>query len=191
MQICVNLLCCTSRGRCTVAAQSKFSFMLVLCSRQIPAKANKLILSYLILCTDSTIGTVTVAAWYTASWPHSTYESFVFCGCVNVSVLQGICDLLPQLSRFEVPLLFNRAHTLPQGYQSLGVNDFAFTLRTPKQMGVGITVAQMYQCIRLLIFDYLQELSDSSNSCQWIRCTSLYAGCRPFCFHSCGCLNVT
>ena len=34
---------------CTVAAQSKSSFMLVLCSRQIPAKANKLILSYLIL----------------------------------------------------------------------------------------------------------------------------------------------
>ena len=32
-----------------MAAQSKFSFMLVLCSRQIPAKANKLILSYLIL----------------------------------------------------------------------------------------------------------------------------------------------
>ena len=32
-----------------MAAQGKFSFTLVLCSRQIPAKANKLILSYLIL----------------------------------------------------------------------------------------------------------------------------------------------
>ena len=32
-----------------MAAQSKSSFMLVLCSRQIPAKANKLILSYLII----------------------------------------------------------------------------------------------------------------------------------------------
>ena len=35
-----------------MAAQSKFSFMLVLCSRQIPAKANKLILSYLICGRD-------------------------------------------------------------------------------------------------------------------------------------------
>ena len=45
-----NNLLKNNRGRCTVAAQSKSSFMLVLCSRQIPAKANKLILSsYLIL----------------------------------------------------------------------------------------------------------------------------------------------
>ena len=36
-------------GMVAVAAQSKSSFMLVLCSREIPAKANKLILSYLIL----------------------------------------------------------------------------------------------------------------------------------------------
>ena len=45
----------TTRGRCTVAAQSKSRFMLVLCSRQIPAKANKPILSYLILLEDSNI----------------------------------------------------------------------------------------------------------------------------------------
>ena len=48
MQFCVTLLCCTTRWRCTVAAQSKSSFMLVLCLRQIPAKANKLILSHLL-----------------------------------------------------------------------------------------------------------------------------------------------
>ena len=48
-----SVLHMTSRGLCTVGAQSKSNFMLVLCSRQIPAKVNKLILTYLILL-DST-----------------------------------------------------------------------------------------------------------------------------------------
>ena len=46
-QICVDLLCCTSRGRCTVATQSKYQLHACICLKQIPEKANKLILSYL------------------------------------------------------------------------------------------------------------------------------------------------
>ena len=50
-----------------MAAQSKSSFMLVLCSRQIPAKANKLILSYLILCSMNTFQHSFII-WYIHPW---------------------------------------------------------------------------------------------------------------------------
>ena len=60
-----------------MAAQSKFSFMLVLCSRQIPAKANKLILS-LILSYISFLRNILIAYYFKGqSWGYDYYLAII------------------------------------------------------------------------------------------------------------------